>query len=411
MDAQDVLLDVGLILLAGVVATPIAAVLRLPPMVVLLGAGIVIGPSVTDLVENPVDGLGAQLVFTLGVSLILFHGGLGISFRVISQTAFGLGLLVLPGILITAVVVALVAMLVFSLPFSVALLVGATLAATDPAILIPLFDRLRLRPKVAQTLIAESAGNDPTGTVLALTVAGVVEAGNVGATEPLREFSQSLALGAVLGIGGGLLLALMLSSSVVGIWRESPATAILAVVALTYFTTDELGGSAYLAAFVMGLLVGNMEHLGLGRHADHARELQSFMRQTAEIAVLAVFVTLGINLPLEALWDNLWGGLVVMAVFLFVARPLTVLACLLPDRRGRWTREELVFLSWSRETGVVPAAVAGVLLARGVEGAEIVAAMVALAVVTTLLVQATTAGALARRLGLVEAPEYVGASR
>ena len=45
--------------------------------------------------------------------------------------------------------------------------------------------------------------------------------------------------------------------------------AILAVVALAYFTTDELGGSAYLAAFVMGLIVGNMERLGLGRHADH----------------------------------------------------------------------------------------------------------------------------------------------
>ena len=124
-------------------------------------------------------------MFTLGVSLILFHGGLGISLRVISRTAVGLGLLVLPGVVITAVVVALVAMPVFSLPFSVALLVGATLAATDPAILIPLFDRLRLRPKVAQTVIAESAGNDPTGTVLALTVAGVVEAGSVGATEPL----------------------------------------------------------------------------------------------------------------------------------------------------------------------------------------------------------------------------------
>jgi potassium/hydrogen antiporter len=410
VDAQDVLRDVGLILLAGVVSIPVAVLLRLPLMVVLLGAGVVVGPSVLDLVENPVDGLGAQLVFTLGVSLILFHGGVGVSLRVISRTAVGLGMLVLPGILITAVVVALVAMPVFSLPFSVALLVGAALAATDPAILIPLFDRLRLRPKVSQTVIAESAFNDATATVLVLTVAGVVEAGNVGATEPLTDFSKSLALGAVLGIGGGLLLAVMLSSHAVGIWRESPAVAILAIVALTYFTTDELGGSAYLAAFVMGLIVGNTERLGLGRHADHAKQLDDFMTPASEIAVLAVFVTLGINLPLDALWDNLWGGLVVMVVFLLVARPVTVLACLLPDRRGRWTREEIVFISWCRETGVVPAAVAGVLLARDVEGAEIVAAMVALAVVTTLLLQATTAGALARRLGLVEAPEYVGLS-
>jgi len=411
VSAQDVLLDVGLILLAGVLSTPIAVLLRLPVMVVLLGAGIVIGPSVADLVDTPVDGLGAQLVFTLGVSLILFHGGLGISLRVISRTAVGLGLLVFPGVMITALIVALVAMPVFSLSFSVALLVGASLAATDPAILIPLFDRLGLRPKVSQTVIAESAANDPIATVLALTVAGVVGAGTVDGTEPLWDFSQSLALGAVLGLGAGVVLALMLSSSAVGIWRESPATAILAVVALTYFATDELGGSAYLAAFLMGVIVGNMEHLGLGRHPDHKRELDTFMSQTAEIAVLAVFVTLGINLPLDALWDNLWGGLVVMAVFLFVARPVTVLACLLPDRRGKWTREELVFLSWCRETGVVPAAIAGVLLAREVEGAEIVSAMVALAVVTTLLLQATTAGALARRLGLIETPEYVGVER
>lgn len=411
MDAQDVLRDVGLILLAGVVAIPIATLLRLPHMVLLLVAGIVLGPSGIDLVANPVDGLGAQLVFTLGVSLILFHGGLGVSVRVISRTAVGIGLLVLPGIAITALVVALVAVPVFSLQFSVALLLGATLAATDPAILIPLFDRLRIRPKVSQTVIAESAFNDPTGTVLALTVAGVVEAGDVGPTEPLTEFAESLALGTALGIGAGLLLAAMLSSRSIGIWRESPAVAILAVVALTYFTTDELGGSAYLAAFVMGLIVGNMERLNLGRHPDHVRQLDDFVTHTSGLAVLAVFVTLGINLPLEALWDNLWGGLVVMIVFLLFARPLTVVACLVPDRRGRWTREELVFISWCRETGVVPAAVAGVLLARGVEGAEIISAMVALAIVTTLLLQATTAGALARRLGLVELPEYVGAAR
>jgi potassium/hydrogen antiporter len=358
----------------GVVAIPVAALLRLPQMVVLLLAGVVLGPSGADLVENPVEGLGAQLVFTLGVSLILFHGGVGISLRFISRTAVGIGLLVLPGIVITAFVVALVAMPVFSLSFSVALLVGATLCATDPAILIPLLDRLRLRPKVSQTMIAESAFNDPTGTVLALTVAGVVEAGHVGAADPLTDFAESLALGAVLGVGAGLLLAAMLSSHAIGIWRESPAVAILAVVAPTYFTTDELGGSAYLAVFLMGLIVGNTEAFGLRRNADHARQLEDFMAHVSELAVLAVFVTLGINLPLDALWDNLWGGLPVMAVFLLVARPLTVLASPLPDRRGRWTRGEIVFLSSCRESGVVLAAVAGLLLARGVEGADLVAA-------------------------------------
>ena len=126
--------------------------IRLPEMVVLVAAGALIGPSVLGLVSNPLNGVGAQLLFNIGVALILFHGGTGISLRVISRTAVGLGLLVLPGVLITAVIVALVVWPVFGVAFPVALLIGAVLAATDPAILIPLFDRLKLRPKVSQTV-------------------------------------------------------------------------------------------------------------------------------------------------------------------------------------------------------------------------------------------------------------------
>jgi potassium/hydrogen antiporter len=63
---------------------------------------------------------------------------------------------------------------------------------------------------------------------------------------------------------------------------------------------------------------------------------------------------------------------------------------------------EMAFTSWCRETGVLPAAVASSLLSRGVEGAEIAVSMVALAVCTTLLLQATTAGYVARRLGLLD---------
>jgi cell volume regulation protein A len=51
---------------------------------------------------------------------------------------------------------------------------------------------------------------------------------------------------------------------------------------------------------------------------------------------------------------------------------------------------------------VIPAAVASLLLAQGVEGAEIAVSMVALAVCVTLLLQATTAGYVALRLGLLD---------
>ncbi|MDQ3591093.1 MAG: cation:proton antiporter, partial [Actinomycetota bacterium] len=336
---------------------------------------------------------------------ILFHGGVGVSLRVISQTAIGLGMLVLPGIFITAFFVALVVAPIFGVSLLVAFMIGAVLSATDPAILIPLFERLGLRPKVSQTVIAESAFNDVTGTVLVLTLVEVVEAGHFTLTGPVFEFFKELALGAIIGIAAGLILAYAVSSTArAGIWDESPGVAILAVVALVYFSSETLGGSAYLAAFVMGLIVGNMRIFRMSQNERDAEMLEGFVGQVAEIAVLLVFVTLGINLPFGALWQYLLGGLLVMAIFIFVARPVTVLACLLPDRRGRWTRNEIAFLSWCRYTGVIPAAVASILLARGVEGAEIAVSLVALAVICTLLLQATTAGYVARRLDLIEEP-------
>jgi potassium/hydrogen antiporter len=342
------------------------------------------------------------LLFNIGVALILFHGGTGISLRVISRTAVGLGLLVLPGVLITAVIVALVIWPVFGVAFPVALLIGAVLAATDPAILIPLFDQLKLRPKVSQTVIAESAFNDVTGTVLTLALVGVAEAGSFTLSGPALDFVRELVLGGVIGVVAGLVLCYAVASTArSGIWDESPGVAILAVVVLGYFSTETLGGSAYLATFVMGLMIGNMDLLGLGHHDEHATLLEGFLGQVAEIATLLIFVTLGLNLPFDALGEYLLGGLLVMFVFIFVARPVTVLACLLPDRRSGWTKEEIAFIAWCRETGVIPAAVASLLLARGVEGAEIAVSMVALAVCVTLLLQATTAGYLAKKLGIL----------
>jgi potassium/hydrogen antiporter len=242
--------------------------------------------------------------------------------------------------------------------------------------------------------------------VLTLALVGAVESGRFTLSGPTWEFSKELAIGTVIGILAGLILCYAIASTKrTGIWDEAPGVAILAVVALAYFSNEYVGGSGYLAAFVMGLMVGNMRTLGFaGQYEEHEVMLESFVGQVSEIATLLVFVTLGLNLPFEALGQYLLGGLLVMAVFIFVARPITVLACLLPDRRGGWTREELAFLSWSRYTGVIPAAVASLLLARGVEGAEIAVSLVALAVCATLLLQATTAGYVARRLGLIEEP-------
>src|SRR5829696_1128261 len=193
----------------------------------------------------------------------------------LSLLPVGLGLLALPGVLITTVIVALVVAPVFGVPFPVALMIGAVLASTDPAILIPLFDRLNIRPKVSQTLISESGFNDTTGAVLTLALVGAVESGQFTLSGPAWEFSKELAIGTFIGLLAGLILCYAIASTVrTGIWDEAPGVAILAVVSLAYFSNEYVGGSGYLAAFVMGLMVGNMRSLGFGQHEEHEALLE-----------------------------------------------------------------------------------------------------------------------------------------
>ena len=402
MSARDVIETIAILLAAGLVAEVVAGLLRIPRMVVLLAAGALLGPDVTGWLDVPLDSVGVQLLLTLGVSLILFYGGLNLAFSVLRPVWLGLGLLAVPGVVLTALITGSVAALAFDLPIEAGLLVGAVLAPTDPAILIPLFERLRIRAKVAQTVIAESALNDVTGAVLALALAGFVIEGGGSLASPLGEFLVDLLISTALGAVFGVALAFVISTRRVGIWRESPTVAVLLVVAGGYFTIDYAGGSGYLGAFLAGLIVANMDELGLGMHSHRETEMRVFTEAATDIVVIFVFLTLGANLPFGTIEDEAVPALITLAALILVARPLTVLACLLPDRRGRWQGEELVFLSWTRETGVVPAALVGVLVAEGVPYEAELATVVALAIVVTLALQSTTKAWLARRLGLDE---------
>jgi potassium/hydrogen antiporter len=401
--ARDVIEILAIILAAGLASELIASVLRLPRMVVQLAAGAVLGPHILDVLDFELGSVGVQLLLTLGVSFILFHGGLGLSLQVLSRVGVGLTLLAIPGVVIVALVTGAAAALVFDVPFEVGFLIGAIIAPTDPAILIPLFERLRLRRKVAQTVVAESALNDVTGAILALALAGFVIQGEESVTGPLEEFLIDLGVSTGLGIGFGLVLAVVISNRRAGIWRGSPVVAVLAVIAGGYFSIETAGGSGYLGAFVAGLLVGNTNALRLGMQESHERALRSFTTIVTDLLVIFIFVALGVNLPLDSLGDEALPALATLAVLLLLARPLTVLGALLLDRRGRWRREEIAFVAWTKETGVVPAALAGVVIAEGVAYESEIITVVALAVIVTLVLQASTKPWLAERLGLSEA--------
>jgi NhaP-type Na+/H+ or K+/H+ antiporter len=117
---------------------------------------------------------------------------------------------------------------------------------------------------------------------------------------------------------------------------------------------------------------------------------------------MSIFILLGTQVNLDILSQYWLQSIVVTLVFMFIARPLSVLVCTIPDRRAKWDKKQILFMMWVRETGVIPAALSGIIVAMKIPGYEIVSSVVFMAILITIIVQGSTTKWVANKLGLLE---------
>jgi cell volume regulation protein A len=154
-----------------------------------------------------------------------------------------------------------------------------------------------------------------------------------------------------------------------------------------------------MATFTAGLIWGNADLFGLDM--SHKKlEMEHFAENTTVIMRMLIFILLGSQVNFTVIAAHLWTSLGVIVVFICIARPLTVLICALPDRRAAWSWKEILFMFWVRETGVIPAALSGMVSGLGLPHADIIASVTFLAVLITIVLQAGTTAFVARKLGL-----------
>jgi len=153
---------------------------------------------------------------------------------------------------------------------------------------------------------------------------------------------------------------------------------------------------------VFGIMIGNKDAFGFRMPQAEVQKLDDFVMTTAFIMRLFIFILLGAQVDFQLIGQYWSGGVIVVAIFMLVARPLTVFLCALPDRRAKWSFNEMLFMCWTRETGVIPAALAGLLLGMKAPGAQLVASVTFIAILMTILIQAPTTRWLGASLGLLE---------
>jgi potassium/hydrogen antiporter len=401
--AKHTLLSCGLILAIGIVTGFLSQKIKVPDVAVFLLVGMAVGPEALGLINIKADSALNQVILLFGASYILFDGGASLRFSVLKNVWITIVVIATVGVVITAVITGLAAYYVLGVPLIVALLLGATLASTDPATLVPIFRQVHIRDRVAQTVISESAFNDAMGAIVTFGVLAVaMGTGQFSWTASLLDLLKQSIIGIVAGGLLGYLAALLIAHERWAFLAEYAPVVTLAAVIGAYFAADGLQASGFMAVFVFGIVLGNEDAFGFKMEAGEEQKLDEYVATTAFIARLFIFILLGAQVDFGLMRQYLLGGIVVVVIFMLVARPLTVFACALPDRRARWSFNEMLFMCWTRETGVIPAALAGLLLGMKAPGAQMIASVTFIAILMTILIQAPTTKWLANRLGLLQ---------
>jgi potassium/hydrogen antiporter len=390
VDEGLVLLAVGAILAASVFVALVAERTGLPVLVAFLGVGMLLGSDGPGGIDFD-DAELARRVGIVGLGLILYEGGLQTSWRRLREVAASAALLSTIGVVISTVVTGAAAYVLFGLSWLQALLVGAVVASTDAAAVFATLRFTQIRRRLARTLEAESGGNDPMAIALTLGLIAWVErphAYDFGdlTVLVLRQLGLGLLVGAVLGAAATWVFARIPQS----IGAFTPVASI-AAAALGFGAADAIGGSGFLAVYLVGLAVGSTP-------SRYRRQLVAFHEGVAFVSQVTLFIVLGLlvfphDLPRVAV-----RGLALALLLMVVARPAAVWASTL---LARYTNRERLLLGWAGLRGAVPIVLATFALSGDVPEKDVIFNVVFFVVVVSAIVQGTTLEPVARMLGLV----------
>ena len=391
----DSLSALALIGLLAMVSQWIAWWLRLPAILFLLVSGLVAGPAF-HLVQP--DKLFGDLLFpfvSLSVGVILFEGAMTLKFRDLAGTGSTVRNLVTFGALVTWFITSLAAYYLMHFDIKLAFLFGALVVVTGPTVVVPMLRSVRPKPKIANILRWEGILIDPLGALLAvLAFDFYVSVETATAFRAIAlHFGEIVSVGAVLGISAGLALAQLLKRYWIPDYLRSVITLLLVFVvfALAEAVNAESG---LLAVTVFGITLANVPDVEID-------DILDFKESLSLLLISALFIILAARIDPARLLAAGAGTVALLAVVMFVARPVAVFLSTLGSDLT-WREQTLV--AWIGPKGIVCAAVASLfelrLEAMGIQQAGLFVPMVFMIIIGTVAIQSLSAKYVAAWLGV-----------
>ncbi len=403
MSTNEILTGLGLVIVLALGCELLASRTRLPAIVLLLPVGFIAGAATSDVHPSTLFGATFEPLVSLGVGLILFEAGLRLRFEELRQGLRGVVLrMIVFGIGLTAAGVAIAVEFLFKLGWGPSLVLGAVLVVSGPTVVVPLLEFVRPTDRVRNVLKWEGVLIDPLGALLGVVVFTAVEAGAAG-HKPFHpgELVLDIGTGLVIGAAGAAALWLLLSGTQRKVPRQSVAAALMTVTAAVVVADLIRQDSGFVAATTMGIVLANQKRLDVSRVLE-------FQGTVVKLLIGMLFILISASVKPSTVASLLPKGLALIAIMVFVIRPLVVA---LATRRSDVSQPERVFMAWLAPRGIVAAATASsfgpALAAAGVSHANDILPIAFIAIFGTVCLYGLTAAPLARRLEIVGASAIV----
>ena len=182
--------------------------------------------------------------------------------------------------------------------------------------------------------------------------------------------------------------------------KEYSAEASVATVIIAYILSNKLGFSGFMSVFIVGMMCGNKKIFNFYLQEDYFITQYRFREVIAIIFRMMIFILLGTHLDFAVMAKYWKQSVLIVMILMFIARPLTVFIATTIDRKAKWSLREKIYLMWIRETGVIPAALSGMIVTMKLPHADIISSVTFMTIILTLSFQASTSAALARYLKL-----------
>ncbi|PKG51972.1 MULTISPECIES: cation:proton antiporter [Olleya] len=405
------MLELGGIIILGILAQWVAWKLKIPAILPLILIGLLVGPIAAEFLSedgtkwiepiwNGEEGLfpGESLFYfvSLAISIILFEGGLTLKMSEIKNVGPVITKLISLGSLVTFFGAGVAAHYIFGLTWEISYLFSGLIIVTGPTVITPILRNIPLKKDISTVLKWEGILIDPIGALVAVLVFEFisVDAGGEFTKTALIEFGKIVLFGATFGFTFAHAMNFIINKKWVPhyLLNVFALAAVLGVFVLSDAFAHESG---LLAVVVMGMVLGNS-------NSPYLKDLLYFKESLSVLLISILFILLAANINYsELLLIYNWETVALFAVIILIVRPVGVF---LSTHGSKLKFNEKLFISWVGPRGIVAAGIASLfglkLASKGITGAEYITPLVFVIVLGTVLLNATTARLFAKLVGV-----------